>query len=1782
MKGHEKAIFFIAILLIVGIIGLNYYVGEFYVSDDSGEVLQKRSGSLLTGAAIGVQEEVQLSSSPIGITYFDDCWSNIGATEESCLAIDGCKWDTSDSDPWCDSDIGCCTNIGCWDYDGTNETTCLENNGAMNCTWDPYFTMWYPNGTQSSTVGGCMMDWSEGGDWGGVQEGCWQYEGDKASCNAQGATCRWTANDQNQEPWCGIKNLADAQNKNPSATTTDIGCCETSGCWIHDNNETNCIGAFQGNCYYTNNSYGGGWCMTKTCEEIITEANCTYAQQNLMMPCSWDNPGEAGTCSSGAYGSGGFGFYNDTDSCMSSGGWYNSTGDCVMPSGDNFGSGSGGFMFAGDAHCWFADNQPSVCGNITGCAYCVVGSGPNGIDNSSSTNICYNNMAGFCEGHVLGGPIYSNANNTANLACTDINIKSACNYGPLPNCKWTNSSVVIGPYCEAGAKSEKKSAPPAQYCEDPIAKNNYTLCMQLANEFMMPCKWQNTTYPFTNCTFNSNAVFGGSNEETDFGVINSQLSCTSAGGTWQTENYIDGGVLKQDSWCEMTGMFNIDQGQGTNNKANCDTSCWACEFQNNGTAWANVAAAEAACTGSALGNCQWINDATAFNNLGWCDYPKEMENGGSKDCNSECEGCNFMNNPQSACEGSVANGGSGCKWVNDTNNLVKGGFCVDKTKKTCDSDCFSCYDTTSCSGSSLDCTWDPTFYLCSPNGFAGEICFNGVDDDSDTLIDCGDPDCGFDNFCGGSSFGGNCFAQTTEGTCNSTLAFGELNCTWITDTWNPTGWCDMPGANCWKFDNDLATCGATPGCTNDSSSMGGNAWCEMNMTQMDASSCWNAQNESTCTGNCQWRNNTWEGATEGSGWCEFGPMSACMNLNSTTCSTNSNCSWREDSYSMNGGWCDIACMNPNWNQASCENVSLGGLCEWRNMSATCQPETFMMMGSSSGESGGGGLYVKTGCGKYDGNQTACTNNNITCTYKTDNYANNGVAPDNVAGWCMDKSEFEHFGAMEGNIIDLAQDSDNIMGAAEDGVDKEVDIMGIGMRVTDAGFDFGAGLFNVTETTMCNGYMIGNKDNFMAQKVQGVGNKATKFYWYLDTNGNAADGCVAVSSLGSTFTGYDFLISYVSRNTSSGVVETKQMMRCSNGVWNPTNALVTTSKMKSCGEMGGVMVAIAKQDLESFSEYNKTANMKVFMSSGNDSANRTNPSDSVGPGYYTPGTVDFGFVDCSNPSNSKDPKCKNFQKFGFNVYEECKNGVDDDENGMIDCADPFCSFMPECNGGMGFSFVADSNDVTAPTVMYSKVEKLYDAAFLKIDTSEPSNLSLQFYKNDSSCKTLNITVADTGIGYQANANFKPFHSVDLMESTLGYPLVNNTQYYYKITVCDPSNNCGVSACSNFTTKVAATEKTFIFKIELPDTGGYTVDIPALNKTNYNFTETFNIGGVPTVFEVGIKTNTSVTKNMNMTVHCGDMAIGFFGMNILDPTKIDLTNAFICDETEDLMGMNSTSKKWNKLIDDMHLGGASDYVELTLPDDYSATNTLNWTDDAGASGQDVDDYVECIDGGDSNTKCKVPVSMGFSAYTLTAAAVATPTSPGGGSGSGGAGGAAGGSTFIVNDDQFKAGYSKQLGIGDRFKITVEDESHYVTLNETFSNRVRIIVQSDPQTAVIYSTKTAYFELTGDDYLDLSVNVGDINATGSTATLSVKKEHMLVSETPEDVVVVEEVPAEEVAETAEEALGDALANEESIIGNQIWMWLLGVLVVALIVVAISYFVNHKRKSKAVIRKK
>ncbi|MBU2576989.1 MAG: hypothetical protein KKF50_04670 [Nanoarchaeota archaeon] len=128
---------------------------------------------------------------------FANCWDFSGTTSATCTASNGggvCQWKTSADDGWCYDAVGCCMDIGCWDYDGTNQAACETNNGLMNCTWDPYMTMWYPNGT-AGPAGMCMMEWTGDMVWGGMTDGPWVYNGDKAACGLNNYI--WKANDAN-------------------------------------------------------------------------------------------------------------------------------------------------------------------------------------------------------------------------------------------------------------------------------------------------------------------------------------------------------------------------------------------------------------------------------------------------------------------------------------------------------------------------------------------------------------------------------------------------------------------------------------------------------------------------------------------------------------------------------------------------------------------------------------------------------------------------------------------------------------------------------------------------------------------------------------------------------------------------------------------------------------------------------------------------------------------------------------------------------------------------------------------------------------------------------------------------------------------------------------------------------------------------------------------------------------------------------------------------------------------------------------------------------------------------------------------------------------------------------------------------------------------------------------------------------------------------------------------------------------------------------------------------
>jgi len=126
--------------------------------------------------------------------------------------------------------------------------------------------------------------------------------------------------------------------------------------------------------------------------------------------------------------------------------------------------------------------------------------------------------------------------------------------------------------------------------------------------------------------------------------------------------------------------------------------------------------------------------------------------------------------------------------------------------------------------------------------------------------------------------------------------------------------------------------------------------------------------------------------------------------------------------------------------------------------------------------------------------------------------------------------------------------------------------------------------------------------------------------------------------------------------------------------------------------------------------------------------------------------------------------------------------------------------------------------------------------------------------------------------------------------------------------------------------------------------------------------------------------------------------------------------------------------------------------------------------------------------------------------TSTTTTTPTGDGGdgGDGGGGDGGGGGvtGKTYVVTDEQLAGGYTKELSVGDKFKFTLEEETHYVAVDNVTSTTVRINVTSETQQTTLSIGGEKYFELTGDNYYDLSVKVNDVNATTLKADIAIKK--------------------------------------------------------------------------------
>jgi len=1097
----------------------------------------------------------------------------------------------------------------------------------------------------------------------------------------------------------------------------DNGWCDEIECWNY-NDQTACeTGA---GCIWKTSS-GGSWCEELSCytADFTNQTNCEATlNQTNGLECVWT----AGP--------------NLCDPLFTH-------SDCSDFDGNELGCYDTYYCEWNGTSCLepaftdFGDNPPcavlpvqDLCEKIIGCSW----------------------TGSFCTGLDQG------------IACTDINESDFCNNIPMLStcCEWSGGScnATFSPACY-----DNMQPPPlgASFCEDYNSFQNQTLCTQIAaSPWYMPCMWDNTT---SECHFNGDAFFGSGGG--GFDDITSKGSCESAGGIWQSETYVDfDGITRTDSWCEFGFV------------GNCDASCWACEYQQDGSAWGSSTAAQTACQNSATGYCQFNADTNAINGLGWCDPADQFFTGGGN-CDSNCRDCDFMNAPQTACDASPAQ----CKWLTDpSDNTI--GWCEKANAKTCTDDCFSCYDQTNCetygNGGNNSCEWDINYY-CKPAGFSGEVCFDSIDNDGNGLFDCADPACGFDTFCGGQLLG-NCGVYGDQSSCQAaTTLFG--NCVWLTDDWG--SWCGMPGEQCWELDDNQTECDAASGCGWDT---GNGGFCEVNVTQDDGCENYNPTNKTVCEAdpNCMFSPDPWD--PQG-GWCEHAQWecewNATLQINQTVCESNPNCAW-DDFPWFGEPPCGPKCWDYDDNQTACGQASA---CEW--VTGLCEPDFFL--GS---------------CPEFDNtNQTACEAN-PQCKW--------------INPICEDIFMLQMFDGMEAG-------PPSILGIdGDDGLEPQIDIMGFGLK--DMGEAYGLGIMveDISTTALCNGFPL-------IQGGTGAGTDVAKFYWYVDTDGIETGGCSAIG-VSQNYTGFEFLFTYESvyDTQNNDTLETRVAYRCISPNWAPINVPVSGDNFRMCDEIGGGMVAVEKEGMEKFSELiNDTANLRFFSTTANDSTNRLSPQDQVGPSYFTPGSVDFAFEDCSAKGfdfdgdgfpAENDPDCVDFFKFGYIPIEAgplCGDSIDNDNNGLTDCADTSCSYDPYFCGG---SLTADPNDKTAPQLVWLEKNLYPDGAFVMFDTNEPTNGTILFYGTDTSCVILNKTVRDVGLVDSFIPAFRTWHDASIDNfpgnpDALGWSLTNGTTYNFKTQNCDPSGNCALSKCINFTTRPSFSQctdcqATFKFDYEPP--------------------------------------------------------------------------------------------------------------------------------------------------------------------------------------------------------------------------------------------------------------------------------------------------------------------------------------------------------------------------------
>ena len=631
-----------------------------------------------------------------------------------------------------------------------------------------------------------------------------------------------------------------------------------------------------------------------------------------------------------------------------------------------------------------------------------------------------------------------------------------------------------------------------------------------------------------------------------------------------------------------------------------------------------------------------------------------------------------------------------------------------------------------------------------------------------------------------------------------------------------------------------------------------------------------------------------------------------------------------------------------------------------------------------------------------------------------------------SGWCNPVGMNNMFDNMEsGSPVPLGVDIEG------DASPASVDIIGFGMK--DMGDSYGIGAFvsNFENSSVCNKEKIsshvfnigGGSGGESYSDKMGNGNETVKYIIYLDTDGSTSGNCAPDDDNSSK--GHEFKLRYASEwNASlSKAAETFTSYKCDNNAWKVSDIKISAWKKIMCNDIGGPLIAIEKGELSRFPTlYDSTKDMRVYVATMGLIENATSPSDVAGPGWTTPGTVDFA-ISSTFSFGANVAKFEDILKKGFVQGEDCFTAADDDNDGSTNCDDWDCQYSSACTN-LGVN-AAGYIDTSTPQVTGVKIEEYPDAALIMYDTNKPSNGTLQFYYNDSSCLILNKTIYDIGITSNNIGDHKLWHTAEIYNDrgidSLNYSLVNDTNYYYKLKICDNSGKCAISRCSSFQTssqgKCGFCD--FVTRIKTPT--GWTV----LYDTDRDGTYDDHTQGQMCGPSAGLKSNYTMGRNVNIKMANSDNSTWFEFINA-SLTKTGLNDKVRTISTAgDLIGSNNlvglTSETRDKIINNLH----PEICRIKITS--SSCTTLYHCDDSGdncvdrtaAAGGAPIDTVNCV--------WNVP-NCEFSTYRTVVSSGSVDSGGDSSSSGGGGGGGGGGATKNKTSNESSTGSERGNGEGE----------------------------------------------------------------------------------------------------------------------------------------------------------